>query len=261
MSCSIDSENLLRELASALAAIGDHTTAIALRKLARVGYTSLKQVDEASDWILLSISGIGVKRLSAVRALTRPKWQPPSSQAIQITSWYLSALRFALRFWSPDTLASVIRGSGVEVNTQEPIESRLAMDAFVHATHDAMAYCDAEELFRLLQQGGNGHLKSASLGFLTSDSGAAPCEATVNDCGGPTLPTKKASTFLRAEDSAVETDRYAYPRQKRREIISHYRMARKSGQVRNKEAWAQAHYCISGRTLFNYEREFPETDC
>jgi hypothetical protein len=57
-----------------------------------------------------------------------------------------------------------------------------------------------------------------------------------------------------------DSDHFAYPRNKRREIVQHYRLDRICGEVRNKDRWARQHYQISGRTLFNYECEFPQTE-
>lgn len=55
------------------------------------------------------------------------------------------------------------------------------------------------------------------------------------------------------------SDHYTYPDpDKRRAIVSHYRRDKAMGSVANKDAWAQVNYMISGRTLLNYEREFPE---
>ena len=39
------------------------------------------------------------------------------------------------------------------------------------------------------------------------------------------------------------------------EIVCHFRAARDKGEIHNKEAWARTNHNISGRTLFNYERE------
>lgn len=53
---------------------------------------------------------------------------------------------------------------------------------------------------------------------------------------------------------------FAYPRSKRIKIVEHYRSARAEGEVHNKDQWARRNYQISGRTLFNYESEFPQTN-
>jgi hypothetical protein len=258
MSYHSGNENLLYELAQTLAAGSDHSTAIALRKLVQAGYTSLEQVDGASDWILLSIPGVGVRRLGAVRALTRPEWQPPSPRAIQVTGWYLTAARFALRFWPADALASMIQGSSLETIPGEPAEMRLAIDVFARAIHDALAYCDVQELLRLLQQVGSVHPRGSLLAPVTQGNGDLLLKASVNR-HGLTPSTGSSSTPFPRNDDDGESDHYAYPRQKRRDIARQFRLARKAGTVRNKEAWAQAHYNISGKTLLNYEREFPET--
>jgi hypothetical protein len=51
---------------------------------------------------------------------------------------------------------------------------------------------------------------------------------------------------------------YAYPPEKRQEIVNDYRRARACGEVMNKDKWAQSKYNISGKTLLEYEREFSE---
>lgn len=56
-----------------------------------------------------------------------------------------------------------------------------------------------------------------------------------------------------------QSDHYAYPNPKDREkIVIEYRKEHNAGRVKNKELWAMIRYHISARTLFEYEREFPE---
>ena len=258
MSHRTGNENLLQELAHTLAASDDHATAIALRKLAQAGYTTLERVDGIPDWILLSIPGIGVKRLGAVRALTRTEWRPPSPQAIQVTSWYLSAVRFALRFWSPDILASLMRGPRPGIGVGQPVEARLALDVFDRAASEALGYCDAQELLQPLHEANCGYSRGTCL--VPVNPGGSDAQPGTSDNGhGPTSAPSASSTPFPESGYDGDSDHYAYPRQKRRKIVRHFRMARKRGEVQNKEGWAQANYNISGRTLFNYEREFPET--
>ena len=57
----------------------------------------------------------------------------------------------------------------------------------------------------------------------------------------------------------LDSDHYAYPAEKRRAIVRHYRQEKEAGKVSKKDAWAGTNYQISGRTLRNYEKEFPET--
>jgi hypothetical protein len=57
-----------------------------------------------------------------------------------------------------------------------------------------------------------------------------------------------------------DSDHFAYPRGKRMEIVQHYRLDCINGEVRNKDHWARRNYQISSRTLFNYEREFPQVE-
>jgi hypothetical protein len=251
-------ENLLYDLAKTLAAGNDHSTAIALRKLVQAGYTTLQQVDRVPDWLLLSIPGIGLKRLGAVRRLTKPDWQPPSRHAIQATKWYLSAIRFALCFWPPDILASVVLGSGPGIEAGQPLEARLALDVFTRAASEALRYCDAQELIQPLHEARNGYFRDNWLVPVPPGEVDAQLEVCSRGQG---LPSSSAvdSPPHRENGRPGESDHYAYPRQRRREIVRRYRTARNRGEVKNKEAWAQANYGISVRTLFNYEREFPET--
>jgi hypothetical protein len=150
MDTRTDTDNMLYELAQTMAAGGNHPVAIALRRLARAGYTNLDKVDNASDWTLLSISGMGAERLRAVRRLTRPDWQPPSPQAVKAASQFLTAARFALRFWSQETLTALIEGSVPEVAADGLHESRWAIELFSTAVGEALPYCRPEELIGVL---------------------------------------------------------------------------------------------------------------
>lgn len=60
--------------------------------------------------------------------------------------------------------------------------------------------------------------------------------------------------------TAKDSDHFAFPWSKRLEIVQHYRLDRINGEVRNKDQWARRNYQISGRTLFNYECEFPQAE-
>jgi hypothetical protein len=51
---------------------------------------------------------------------------------------------------------------------------------------------------------------------------------------------------------------FAYPLEKRRAIVQHYRADRRKGIITNKDRWACHRYNISGKTLQRYEREFPQ---
>lgn len=57
-----------------------------------------------------------------------------------------------------------------------------------------------------------------------------------------------------------DSSHFAFPRRKRLDIVRHYRTDRINGEVANKDQWARKHYQISGRTLSNYESEFPEPE-
>ena len=253
-------ENLLYELAQTLAAGNDHSTAIALRKLVQAGYTTLQQVDGVSDWALLALHGLGVKRLGAVRRLTRPDWQPPSQHAIQAANWYLSAAQFALRYWPPDTLASFIRGSAPAIATQEPIEKRLALDVFSQATSKALSHCPPQELVEMLRRARNGHRpgRAHQDPELHHDS-RVQVELIPDEQQRESGP-ETSRTETGRDDATAESDRFAYSPPKRREIVQHYRAVRDSGLIENKDRWAHSNYNITGRTLLNYEREFPEEE-
>ena len=121
--------SVLYEMAQTMVGQEDYPTAIALRKLARAGYATLEQVDGVSDWVLLATPGIGIHRLTAVRRLVRPDWQPPRSRVIKVAERFLSAARFALRFWSIEDLEAVIRGSVSLPASDRPIEKRLSLRA------------------------------------------------------------------------------------------------------------------------------------
>ena len=200
----------------------------------------------------------GVKLLGAVRRLTRTDWQPPSRHAVQVSKWYLSAVRFALCFWLPDTLASVVRGPGPVIEATQPLEARLALDVFTRATSEALRYIDVQELLQPLHEARNGPSGGTWLALMPpGDAGVQPKAGAHGHGSPPGSSTGPTPSPENGHDG--ESDHYAYPRQKRREIVRHFRMARNKGEVKNKEAWGQANYGISVRTLFNYEREFAET--
>ena len=255
MSMRANGDSALHELARAMTASGCHSTAMTLRKLASEGYTTLEQVDSASDWVLLSIRGIGARRLSEVRRLTRTDWQPPSPQVIQAANWFLSAAQFALRYWPLQTLASLIRGSEPRSADVGPIDKRLAIDVFSHAVRQALRHCDAEELIQALRQenGGPGECAHQTL-EVASGAAVAVDEAVTTQ---PSPPVSELSmTPSDGAGAAEDSDRFAHPRHKRIEIVEDYWAARDRGLVQNKDSWARSHYHISGKTLLSYEREF-----
>ena len=62
-----------------------------------------------------------------------------------------------------------------------------------------------------------------------------------------------------AEQAGVkESSRFSYPRPMRRQIVEEYRAACRNGEVENMETWADTNYHICRKTLWRYEREFPE---
>jgi len=224
-------DNMLYKLAETVATADDLLTLVALRKLAQAGYTSLDEVDSASDWILLSIPGLGVGRLGAVRRLTRPDWQPPSPQAIKAADRFLVTAQFALRFWPVETLLGLVQGSAPAVSTDQPADGRLAVKLLSEATYSALCHCSAGELVETLRQLGGDH----------------PVDARQPDAPVEREPVTRQ-----------ETDHFAYRYYKRQQIVEHYRDARSKGQIVNKDRWAQANYRITSKTLLSYEREFQD---
>ena len=55
-----------------------------------------------------------------------------------------------------------------------------------------------------------------------------------------------------------ETDHYAYPEERRKELVEKYREAKKRGRIANKEAWVYSKAGVNVRTFLNWENEFPE---
>ena len=252
-------QNMLYEMAQALADSGQQTAAIGLRRLALAGYTTLQQVDAASDWALLSIPGIGLGRLTAVRKLTTPGWRRPSTQAIKDMTWFLSALRLALHFWAIGILASLVRGSEPPSTAGFPAEARLALDVWGLAVRRALHHCDPRTVVQIMSEVAGGQPS-------VSPPGVPPFE----DSGGQevapgNLHLERSACHAPAWETArrgmdEENDHYAFPRHERLEIVRLYRAAREAGKVRSKHGWAQANYQISGKTLLAYEREFAEAE-
>jgi hypothetical protein len=251
---SMYSDNVLYQLAQSLAGGGHHSTAAALRMLAQAGYTTLDEVDAVSDWVLLSIRGIGVRRLREVRQLTRADWQPPSPQAMQAGIWFLAAAKFALRYWPLDMLVSVIRGSAPAKITEGPVERRLAMDIFAEVERRAQGYYEPRELIQALwqTQGGSPHTVCESSPALYAET-----EAKENG-QSRAMASEPSGMPLEECNETRESDHYAYPWHERLRIVRHYRAARQRGEVQNKERWADSNYSISAKTLLSYEHEFPE---
>ena len=253
-------DNVLYQLAQTMTSGGRHLAAVALRLLAQAGYTTLEQVDAASDWVLLSIRGIGVGRLREVRLLTRADWEPPSPQAMHAANWFLSSARFALRYWPPETLASVVQGSSVGPVTDGPAEKRLAMEVFSHAVRQALRHCEAEvwmlSLWQMMgQHDGRAHSRIEAHQLLGSQSAMPAAVQKQPSAANPVDATPRPG------DTAAESDHYAFSSEERWQIVEHYRTARKNGEVENKEAWAYNNYHISRKTLWRYEQAFPEPEC
>jgi hypothetical protein len=247
--------SVLYELAQTMVGQEDYPTAIALRKLARAGYATLEQVDSVSDWVLLATPGIGIHRLTAVRRLVRPDWQPPRSRVIKIAERFLSAARFALRFWPIEDLEAVIKNSVSLPASDRPIEKRLSLQQFVQATRKALNHCAVEELIQTLREA---NISQRGPGRVSKPPHDAAVHSKIQNNGqGKTSSKRKTSAPRRR--SGRDCEHFAFEAKKRREIVEHFLSARALGQVANKDAWAQANYSISGRTLLRYEHEYLET--
>ncbi|MBN1139194.1 MAG: hypothetical protein JXM73_21630 [Anaerolineae bacterium] len=249
--------NALHELARAMAASGRRSAATALRKLAYQGYSSLEEVDQVPDWVLLSIRGIGMGRLTELRRLSRPDWQPPSPQALQAGVWFLSAVRFALRYWPPETLASLFRGSGSVPFSGESADKRLALDVFAHAAEHAQRYCKAEELIEAMWQTAGVEPHDTDLAYASSTASTERAEEPETGWSETQSPVPAFIAPLDG-DKDQENDHFAHPRPKRIEIVRKYWLAREKREIQNKDAWARSHFQITGKTLLSYEREFEE---
>jgi len=257
MFVSANEGSTLTELARAIAAGGNHSIAVALRTLAREGYATLQQVESTPDWILLSIRGIGVGRLGEVRRLSRPDWEPPSSQAIQAGSWFLSAARFALHHWSPEALTLLIQGSAPPKVNGGPVEKQLALDIFFRAARTARWHCEPRELIQALRQAQRSYAQVTPFAPESCSGSDVPLPAL--DSIRTVTPAPESPPILPDEDDAVQdSDHFAHSRQKRLEIVRNYWVARDRGDIENKDAWARSQYHICGKTLLCYEREFAD---
>jgi len=250
-------ETALIKLAQTMAAGGHHSTATALRRLAQAGYTSLEQVDNTSDWILLSIPGMGTKRLGEVRRLSRSDWQPPSAQAIQAASWFLSAAQFALHYWPLETLVSLVQDTAPAMAMEGPVDKQLAQDVFSEAAQKARRYCAAEELLQALWQVSGSCAESGlPVPGPEPDSGIQP--QTMTDSPLETSTPDPMAMPTDEEDVAQDNGHFAFPRHKRLEIVRSFWIAYERREIKNKDAWARSHYQIKGKTLLCYEREFQD---
>ncbi len=259
MSTDTESDGLLCELARAMDTRQDYFMAIALRKLARAGYTTLGEVDAASDLVLLATPEIGLRRLEMVRRLVRPDWQLPPPQVMTAAERFLTTARFALTFWPADTLESVLRSSSPLPTCERPVEKRLAMELFSLACGKALRHCALEELVEALRQASR-----CAGGESQPDAQLLP-DAEVQTASRPEQRAEKpkpvhSSPRRRRRISARDNDRFAFSRERRLEIVERYRAARARGEVANKDHWAHSQFSISAKTLIRYEREFPEID-
>ena len=259
MSTNSEGNNLLCELARTMDNRQNYTTAVALRKLAHAGYATLEEVDAASDWVLLAAPDISLRRLELVRHLVRPDWQPPSPQATAAVQRFLTAARFALRFWPVETLHSVIRGSARWPACDRPADKRLSTEMFSVACRRALKHCSAETLVQMTLELAGKHLASRDLVRLPpacSDSQGETLRGRHADRPAPQTPVEQTP----AREVDGDNGHYAFPREERFEIVRRYRAAREAGKVQSKHGWAEANYQISGKTLLTYEREFAEAE-
>jgi hypothetical protein len=259
MDSRTDDRNMLWELARTMTSRDSYPAAIALRKLARAGYTTLAEVDAVSDWVLLATPGIGVGRLGVVRRLVRPGWQPPSRKAIEVAERFLRAARLALRFWPLETLTSVVKGSPPLLGTDHPVEERLAFTMFSEATRKALRHDEAAAWIMALQQ-----LAREGDRLVHSQSKTRSDDRTrslaLADAGQQPFVTEPTEVAPKRSTANPESHHYAYEPEERRRIVERYRAALQDGEVENKEAWAYNNYRISRKTLWRYEQEFPEAE-
>lgn len=225
--------------------------ATALRRLGRVGYASLEEIDRASDWVLLAIPGIGVGCLAELRRLTRPDWKPPSELAVKAVSDFMAAAQLALRLWPVETLIRVIRGSALATPASQPADRRFALDLLSQATGRASYYCPTEELVEALRQIGNGPTGGEQQ--ITVDGGGKAESQKRRQADVLTGAVDRAPHKYNADGNSSH---FAFPPGKRQEIVQHYLAACERGEVLNKDSWASEHYGISGRTLLRYERGY-----
>ena len=259
MDSNTDEKNLLWELAQTMTSRDSYSAAVALRKLAQAGYATLDEVDAISDWVLLATPGIGVGRLGIVRRLIRPDWQPASRKTIETAERFLTAARFALRFWPVEALASIVEGSMPVLVTDRPVEKRLAVEMFSEAARKALRHDEAEAWVLALRQLTRGRDRQVH-GKLEPHR-AFSSQATAPAEGQKQPPTSNPmDTPPKPGAADPESDHYAFCSEERRRIVEHYRTAQKNGEVENKEAWAYNNHRISRKTLWRYEQEFPETE-
>jgi hypothetical protein len=241
--------NVLYELAEVMATNDGLSAAVALRKLAQAGYATLEEVDSVSDWTLLSIPGLGLVRLGAVRRLTRADWKPPSPQAVKAVSRFFSAARVALRYWPMEDVERVIQEPRTLPADARPVEKRLSLQQFAAATRRVLSYCKVEDLVQSLREA------NASQRGKSDRTPETPPEVVTQD---RIQGNGQRKALVPRQRSGRDCEHFAFSADKRREIVEHFWSARARGQVANKDGWARTHYSISGRTLLRYEHEYLE---
>lgn len=257
MDSNVDDKTLLWELARNMASQDRCLAAAALRKLVPAGYATLAEVDAASDWVLLATPGIGPGRLGVLRRLIQPDWQPPSHKAIKAAQRFLSTARLALRFWPVETVEEVIKGSVPELYTGCSVERRLSLELFAEASQRALRHGEKEEWLETLSQLRRSPERGILHRLASPSSDNSGIEASMkNRCATTTTDQE----LHPEQDKVQDSEHYAYSPEKRRQIVEHYRTARKNGEIENKDTWADTNYGISRKTLWRYEQEFPEAN-
>ena len=136
------------------------------------------------------------------------------------------------------------------------IEKRLSLQQFVKATRKALRHCAGEELVQTLREANISQCGQPGRVPKPCQNAAALGKIRNN---GQEKTTSQRRTSAPRRRSGRDCEHFAFESKKRREIVEHFLSARARGQVANKDAWAQANYNISGRTLLRYEQEYLET--
>ena len=128
------------------------------------------------------------------------------------------------------------------------------MDSFILATQKARLHAGVEELIRVVRHSTGCADLSPSLnprpfrGLRLSDAEVQLPQGSVSHA-----PGAEASE---PDENGTESAHYAFPRQRRRQIVEDYLQAREARLVTNKDQWAWTRHNISGRTLSRYEHEY-----
>ena len=148
------------------------------------------------------------------------------------------------------------------------------VDAFIAEYRGRLFLRGQPEEPRIFRNGTEICLGSVSIGWVTAfpltplssivsieaNSNYSTCEMEqlrgyiIQAVKGDSQEAEKKVTTLR------ESNHFAYPPDKRREIVNKYRQEKASGHVISQNKWANHNYGISGRTLRNYELEIEEAE-